>query len=72
MADNSVHTYYADGVWRNRIIRGEELFEEFITRAEAVLVGRDHARELRAEHVVYQQDGNILNQTSYAGAMTRA
>ena len=70
MADISVHTYYADGMWRNRIIGGEELFEDFVTRAEAVLVGRDHARELRVEHIVYQQDGNVLHQASYSAATT--
>lgn len=70
MADIEVHTYYVEGTWRNRIISGEELLEEFTTRGEAVLIGRDHARELRAEHIVYQQDGNVLHQASYSAATT--
>lgn len=66
MADVEVHTYFLQGRWRNRIVGGEELSEEFGSRSEAALVGRDHARELGVEHLLHEQDGTLLNRVCYS------
>ena len=66
MAAVEVHTYFLRGSWRNRILGGEDLSEEFGSRSEAALVGRDHARELGVEHLVHEQDGTLLDRVSYS------
>src|SRR5687768_3396560 len=65
MPEGDVETYYVDGKWRNRIEGNPGFLDEFGSREEAVLVGRDHARELQVEHIVHNQDGTIGQRSSY-------
>jgi len=59
MPDGDVETYHVDGKWRNRIAGNQGFLDEFGSREEAVLAGRDHARDMQVEHIVHNQDGTI-------------
>jgi len=56
MPEGDVETYPVEGKWRNRIAGNPGFLDEFGSLEEAVLVGRDHARELQVEHIVRNQD----------------
>lgn len=66
MPEGDVETYHVDGKWRNRIEGNQGFLEEFGSRGEAILVGRDHARELQVEHIIRNADGTIGKRHSYA------
>jgi hypothetical protein len=65
MPEGDVETYHVDGKWRNRIQGNPGFLDEFATRDQAVLAGRDRARELAVEHVVRNRDGTIGDRSSY-------
>jgi len=65
MPHGDVETYHSDGTWRNRIEGQQELPGEYARKQEAVEAGRDHARELRVEHIVRDLDGQIGDRSTY-------
>jgi hypothetical protein len=65
MPHGDVETYHSEGRWRNRIEGMQELPGDFGTKHEAVEAGRDHARELKVEHIVRDLDGQIGERSTY-------
>ncbi len=65
MPAGDVETYHSDGRWRNRIEALGELPGEYDTKAEAVGVGRDEARERKVEHLIHNLDGTIHERNTY-------
>ena len=65
MPAGDVETYHADGKWRNRIEALDDLPGEHDTKAEAVRVGRDEARERKVEHIIRNLDGTIGERNTY-------
>lgn len=57
MPEGDVATYHVEGKWRNRIEGNQGFLDEFGTKEEAVRFGRDHARVLKVEHIVHNQNG---------------
>jgi len=65
MPAGDVETYHADGKWKNRIEALDDLPGEHDTKAEAVRVGRDEARERKVEHIIRNLDGTIGERHTY-------
>jgi hypothetical protein len=65
MPAGDVETYHADGKWKNRIEALDDLPGEHDTKAEAVRVGRDEARERKVEHLIRNLDGTIGERNTY-------
>jgi hypothetical protein len=65
MPAGGVETYHADGKWKNRIEALDDLPGEHDTKAEAVRVGRDEARERKVEHIIRNLDGTIGERNTY-------
>jgi hypothetical protein len=65
MPAGDVETYHADGKWKNRIEALDDLPGEHDTKAEAVRVGRDEARERKVEHIIRNLDGTIGERNTY-------
>ena len=65
MPAGDVETYHADGKWKNRIEALHDLPGEHDTKAEAVRVGRDEARERKVEHIIRNLDGTIGERNTY-------
>lgn len=65
MPEGDIETYHADGKWRNRIEKLEELPGEFDRKDDAVREGREEARERRVEHIVRNLDGAIGERNSH-------
>ena len=66
MPEGDVTTYHVDGKWRNRIEGNQGFLDEFGTKEEAVMAGRDRARELGVGHIVRNQDGTIAEHSADA------
>jgi hypothetical protein len=65
MPAGDVETYHADGKWKNRIEALDDLPGQHDTKAEAVRVGRDEARERKVEHIIRNLDGTIGERNTY-------
>jgi hypothetical protein len=65
MPAGDVETAHADGKWKNRIEALDDLPGEHDTKAEAVRVGRDEARERKVEHIIRNLDGTIGERNTY-------
>jgi hypothetical protein len=65
MPAGDVETYHADGKWKNRSEALDDLPGEHDTKAEAVRVGRDEARERKVEHIIRNLDGTIGERNTY-------
>lgn len=65
MPHGDVETYHSNGSWHNRIEGQQDLPGEYATKHEAVAAGRDHARELKVEHIVRDLDGRIGDRSTY-------
>jgi Uncharacterized protein conserved in bacteria (DUF2188) len=65
MARGWIHTVYRGGYWVNETEGAEHAFSRHATKAEAVAVGRQRARERRTEHVIHNVDGTIAERNSY-------
>ena len=65
MPAGDVETYHALGKWRNRIEALDDLPGEHDTKAEAVRVGRDEARERKVEHIIRNLDGTVGERNTY-------
>jgi hypothetical protein len=57
-----VETYFEDGKWKNAIVPGEDIGGPYDSRDEAVAAGRDAARERKVEHVVRDEQGEVVDQ----------
>jgi hypothetical protein len=64
MARGWVHTVYRVGCWQNEI-DGDGVDSTHLTKAEAVVVGRQLATARRTEHVIHNRDGTIAGRNSY-------
>jgi hypothetical protein len=60
-----VETYYEDGQWKNKVEGNERASNTAATKADAVSVGRDMAREREVEHVIKNEDGTISEKHTY-------
>jgi uncharacterized protein DUF2188 len=65
MPEGDVETFHKDGKWHNRIEGHGTMGGEYVNRADAVLIGREEARERKVEHVVHNLDGAIGERNSY-------
>jgi Uncharacterized protein conserved in bacteria (DUF2188) len=66
MPEGDVETYYRDGKWRNKVEGG--LPSEptaHLTKAVAVSVGREMAKQAKVEHIIRKKDGRIGQRNSY-------
>jgi hypothetical protein len=61
-----VETFYQDGAWRNRVEGSGTSALAFPTMAEAAEVGRAEAERAKSAHVVKDQAGRIVEQSTYA------
>jgi hypothetical protein len=62
---NTVETYFENEQWKNKVGGNAEPSNGFDTKAEAQEKGRQMAKELKAEHVIKNQDGTIGERNSY-------
>lgn len=65
MPEGDIETYHAEGKWRNRVEKLEELPGDFDRKDDAVKEGREEARGRRVEHIVRNLDGTIGERNSY-------
>lgn len=65
MPAGDIETFHQDGAWHNRVEGGETYDDQFPTKADAVTVGRDLARERKVEHIIKNEDGRIAERNSY-------
>jgi hypothetical protein len=65
MTQGDVHTYFEDGVWKNRIEGGSRASNTALRRTDAVLTGRAMARKRHVGHVVHDTAGDIDQQKDY-------
>jgi hypothetical protein len=66
MPEGDIETYYQDGNWHNRI-EGNQSSEPtaHLTKAVAVSVGREMARQAKVEHIIRDKRGRIGRRNSY-------
>jgi Uncharacterized protein conserved in bacteria (DUF2188) len=67
MTSAEVETYYEQGAWKNAVVPGEDLGGPYPSRDEAVAAGREAARERGVDHVVRDEEGTVVDQTSVDG-----
>lgn len=72
MADGDVHTYYEDGLWKNRVEGGHRASNTSPRRVDAVLAGRQIARKRRVGHVVHTPEGEVETERDYRPRRPRA
>jgi hypothetical protein len=66
MPEGDIETYYQDGKWHNRIEGGlTSVRTSHLTKAVAVSVGREMAREARVEHIIKTKNGQIAERSTY-------
>lgn len=65
MAQGDVHTYYEDGLWKNRVEGGRRASNTSPRRTDAVLAGRLIAKKRRVGHVVHTPDGDVETERDY-------
>lgn len=79
MAEGDVHTYYENGLWKNRIEGGRRASNTAVRRSDAVSVGRWMAKGRRVDHIVHDTgddvhdtgDDEVVERRSYRRATTR-
>lgn len=65
MPIGDVETYFADGMWHNRIDGTGEHLGLFATRDVEIGAGRQHVKKRRVEHIVKNMEGAIVERSSY-------
>ncbi|WP_290055508.1 DUF2188 domain-containing protein [Amycolatopsis solani] len=65
MADGDVHTYYEDGLWKNRLEGGVRASNTSLRRVDAVLAGRRIAKKRHVGHVVHSEQGEVEDERDY-------
>jgi hypothetical protein len=66
MPQGDVETFHKDGEWFNRVEGTDEITEGYKTKGQAAEVGREMAKERKAEHIIRNLDGQIGNATPTA------
>ena len=61
----TVETYYENGQWKNKVGGNSRASNTAETKAQAQSLGRDMARDRKAEHVIKKRDGTIGEKNSY-------
>lgn len=59
-----VETYFENGQWKNAIVPGEDIGGPYDSRDEAVAAGAEAARERGLDHVVRDEQGTVVDETS--------
>lgn len=59
MAKGDVETYYENGEWKNRAQGNSRASNIHDTKADAVAVGRQMARQRQVEHLIKNRDGRM-------------
>lgn len=59
---HDVETYFESGAWRNWS-DGQDLGGPYGSREEAVAAGRRFASERRAQHIVRDEHGTVIERT---------
>ena len=72
MAKGDIHTVHRDGRWLNEVEGGKRASNSAATKAEAVSVGRDMARDRNVEHHIHKLDGTIGERNSYGNDPRRS
>jgi len=65
MAKGDVHTVHRDGKWFNEVEGNQRASNSAATKADAVKLGRDLARNRKVEHLIHNLDGKIGEKNSY-------
>jgi len=66
MPEGDIETYYQDGKWHNRIQGGlPSEPSSHLTKAVAVSVGREMARQAKVEHIIKNKNGGIAERSTY-------
>jgi hypothetical protein len=65
MAAGDVHTYFEDGLWKNRVEGGTRASNTALRHLDAVLSGRAMARKRRVVHVVHSPEGQVEEERDY-------
>ncbi|WP_410597031.1 DUF2188 domain-containing protein [Amycolatopsis sp. lyj-23] len=65
MAEGDVHTYYEDGLWKNRVEGGRRASNTSPRRVDAVLAGRQIARKRRVGHFVHTPEGEVETERDF-------
>ncbi|MEV6830061.1 DUF2188 domain-containing protein [Amycolatopsis sp. NPDC051102] len=65
MAEGDVHTYFEDGLWKNRVEGGRRASNTSVRRVDAVLAGRQIARKRRVQHVVHTPQGDVETERDF-------
>jgi hypothetical protein len=72
MAKGDIHTVHRDGKWFNEVEGGKRASNSAATKAAAVSVGRDMARDRKVEHHIHKLDGTIGERSSYGNDPRRS
>jgi hypothetical protein len=67
VARGDVHTYYEDGVWKNRVEGGVRASQTAVRRTDAVFHGKSMARKRRVTHLIHDRDGAVQEQNDFRG-----
>lgn len=65
MAEGDVHTYFEEGLWKNRVEGGVRASNTSPRRTDAVLAGRLIAKKRRVGHVVHAEDGAVETERDF-------
>jgi hypothetical protein len=65
VAEGDVHTYYEDGLWKNRVEGGSRASNTSPRRVDAVLAGRQIAKKRHVGHVVHTPEGDVETERDY-------
>jgi hypothetical protein len=57
-------TCYDGGEWRNAMVPGEDICGPYGSRDAAVAAGREAARERGVDHVVRDEQGTVVEESS--------
>ncbi|SFW85952.1 DUF2188 domain-containing protein [Amycolatopsis australiensis] len=71
MAEGDVHTYFEDGLWKNRVEGGSRASNTSPRRTDAVLAGRLIAKKRHVGHVVHTPEGDIETERDYRPRLKR-
>ena len=65
VAEGDVHTYYEDGLWKNRVEGGVRASNTSPHRVDAVLAGRQAAKKRRVSHVIHDCGGGVESEKNF-------
>jgi hypothetical protein len=65
VAEGDVHTYFEDGLWKNRVEGGARASNTSPRRTDAVLAGRLIAKKRGVGHVVHTSEGDVETERDY-------